>query len=61
LEANPDYDYSYPSITFVNGEVVLTYYARERASGYVGLRMRVLPLQWFYQLEDELLRSAIYA
>ncbi|MGI6209427.1 MAG: sialidase family protein [Anaerolineae bacterium] len=58
LEGDPDRAYSYPSITFADDEVLLTYYEREQP-GRLSLVFRALPLSWFYEIEDKLVLQAL--
>ncbi|NPV08008.1 MAG: exo-alpha-sialidase [Anaerolineae bacterium] len=52
IEGDPSRAYSYPSLTFVDDEVLLTYYERERP-GRLSLVFRALPVEWFYRIQDK--------
>ncbi len=51
LEENADRGYAYTSVTFVEDEVLLTYYDRG-PQGRISLVLRAVPLSWFYEMED---------
>ncbi|MEZ6054231.1 MAG: exo-alpha-sialidase [Planctomycetaceae bacterium] len=47
LETNPDQTFSYTSLTFVQGRVVMSYWVTTEAGRYAS-RFRSLPVSWFY-------------
>jgi sialidase-1 len=60
LEVDADRAFAYPSMLFRGDEVLLTYYESQpyrRAAGGSGsgraLKLRILPLQWFYERDLE--------
>jgi len=59
LEGDMRKNYAYTSITFLEGEALLTYYEQERP-GRLSLKFRAVPVEWFYELEDPCLRESIY-
>jgi len=44
LETDDRQTYSYPSITFVDDEALLTYYCDHRS-----LKLKIVPIDWFYE------------
>lgn len=49
LETDPDCSYSYVSITFLEDEVLLTYFVSTSGQADRGLKIVILPVDWFYQ------------
>lgn len=49
VESLPDQTYAYTSATFVPDRVLLTYYVRDDATGWISSRFRSLPTAWFYE------------
>jgi len=49
LETNDKHAFAYPSITFLDDEVLLTYYrSRYEITGWE-LKLKIIPTDWFYQ------------
>ena len=49
LEDDAHHSFAYPSITFVGDEVLLTYYrSRYETTGWE-LKLKILPVSWFYE------------
>ena len=48
LESNPKRTFSYPSLTFVRGRVVMSYWESAETGGQLACRFRSLPVSWFY-------------
>ena len=49
VEDEPDRAYSYPSIHFQEDEVLLTYYRTQHHYQAPELKVKILPLSWFYR------------
>lgn len=52
LEADPEYDYSYISLTFYQGRAIMSYYVGD-PNRKISSRFRSIPLVWFYQPESD--------
>ena len=51
LENEPDHSFSYPSIHFQDDEVLLTYYHTLEETAGRELKVKILPVAWFYEPE----------
>jgi hypothetical protein len=49
VESDSAYQYAYPSITFVGEEALITYYLYDERTGYISLKLKILPIDWFYE------------
>jgi hypothetical protein len=49
VESDPTYQYAYPSITFIGDEALTTYYLYDERTGYLSLKLKILPIDWFYE------------
>ena len=49
LETDPGCSFSYVSITFLKDEVLLTYFVSTAGKADRGLKLVILPVEWFYQ------------
>ena len=49
LEDDPQHSFAYPSITFVGDEVLLTYYRSFYDKTGWELKLKILPVSWFYE------------
>ena len=49
LEHDPAYSYAYPTLYFQEDEVVLTYYVAPRGVNRLSLKLKILPVGWFYE------------
>ena len=45
------YDCAYPAVTFREDEALITYYYGNRAdnSGWYSVKLKIVPISWFYQ------------
>lgn len=49
LEDRADQQYAYTSLAFHHGQVLLSYYVYDSATGQISTRFRSLPIGWFYE------------
>ena len=49
LEDDANHSFAYPSITFVGDEVLLTYYRSKHERRGWDLKLKILPVSWFYE------------
>jgi len=49
LENDDRYTYAYPSVTFVGEEALLTYYVHDEETRLISLKLKTIPIQWFYE------------
>lgn len=43
------FTFGYPSLTFVKDRVLVTYWAAKDWPWWVSLKLKALPVNWFYQ------------
>lgn len=44
-----EYNYAYPSITFVNDLALLTYFVYDERTSLIHLKLKTIPVNWFYK------------
>ena len=49
LETDPNFSYSYPSLTFIRNRAVLTYWVEDSSKRQWSTKFRSLPISWFYR------------
>jgi sialidase-1 len=49
FETDVHYTYGYPSITFSKDRALITYWAARDWPWWVGLKVKSIPIRWFYQ------------
>ena len=52
LDTDVRFTYGYPSITFFRERALITYWAARDWPWWVSLKLKSLPLTWFYQPEE---------
>lgn len=48
IETNPEFNYRYTSLIFVDGRAVLSYFFKAPDNPYDHTRFRSIPIEWFY-------------
>jgi len=53
LETDVRYTYAYPSLTFIGNRVLVTYWSARDWAWWVSLKLKSLPVSWFYEDTQE--------
>ena len=61
LETDERYTYAYPSVTFLGEEALLTYYVYDEKTRLISLKLKRIPIQWFYKKDPEALKHTMGA
>jgi len=49
IETCPSFSYAYPSITFVRDKTLITYYSHDMKTNLISLKLKIFPVDWFYE------------
>ena len=52
LDTDVRFTYGYPSLTFVKDRVLVTYWAAKDWPWWVSLKLKALPVSWFYEKDE---------
>jgi len=53
IETDDRYTYAYTSVTFVREAALLTYYVYDEKAKLISLKLKIIPIQWFYEKPQE--------